>query len=480
HPRAAVPGDPGAELPDRPQAEHGHAAAGRDVGVLDRLPRRGQDVGQVEEALVGRPRRDLDRPEVRHRHPQELRLPAGHLPVQLGVAEQRRPGVVLVVLRRLALRVPLPLAHPAAPAGDVERDNHPVARAHVRRRLRAGLFHDAHGLVAEDVTAVEERAEHVVQVDVRTADRGGGDPHDRVGRLLDLRVGYFLDPHVLGGVPHYGLHDRSFAWLPGCWPVTAAAGRLSGRRGWTRLPAWQRANLQARVRAATRARSCVGPRVSGPVCRAPCVGPRVSGPVCRAPCVRPRVSGPVCQALCGPGSSFSRRAADRPSAVSAANTFLLRAGRRSLPGAIGPGRSAAAGRNADMTCSSRTVSPGNKSAPRAAAWATGVRMTSLCRERIADTIRLAARPASIDSSGRLAPRANQVNSLSRCPRNSACSCEPVRIRPGTTVVTVTGPDPSSARSPSDSATAANLAMEYGSRCGTLTLPPTEVMFTMRP
>ena len=70
HPRALVAGDPRAELPDRPQPEHGHAAPGRDVGVVDRLPRRGQDVGQVQETPV----RDLDRPEVRHRDPQELRL----------------------------------------------------------------------------------------------------------------------------------------------------------------------------------------------------------------------------------------------------------------------------------------------------------------------------------------------------------------------------------------------------------------------
>ena len=70
----------------------------------------------------------------------------------------------------------------------------------------------------------------------------------------------------------------------------------------------------------------------------------------------------------------------------------------------------------------------------------------------------AARSASIDSSGRLAPSANQVNSLPACPVKRACRWEPVRISPGTTVVTVTGPRPSSARSPSENPTAANLAV----------------------
>ena len=73
-----------------------------------------------------------------------------------------------------------------------------------------------------------------------------------------------------------------------------------------------------------------------------------------------------------------------------------------------------------------------------------------------------------------------MNSLACWPANSAFTCEPVRIRPGTTVVTVTGPRPSSARSPSEKPTAANLAVLYGSRCGTAILPPIEVMVTIRP
>ena len=124
---AEVLGDPRAELADRAEPEHGERAALRDVGVRDRLPGRRQHVGQVEEPLVRRPLRHLDRAELRLRHAQELGLAARHLAVQLRVAEQRRALAVLVHLRRLALRVQLLVAHAAVAAGDVERDHDPVA-----------------------------------------------------------------------------------------------------------------------------------------------------------------------------------------------------------------------------------------------------------------------------------------------------------------------------------------------------------------
>ena len=53
-PGAAVLGDPARHLADRAEPEHDHAAAVRDVGVLDRLPRGRQHVGEVDEAVVGR------------------------------------------------------------------------------------------------------------------------------------------------------------------------------------------------------------------------------------------------------------------------------------------------------------------------------------------------------------------------------------------------------------------------------------------
>src|SRR5207237_10827228 len=100
---AAVPGDPGAHVADRPETEDGERAAGRHIGVLDRLPRGGQHVGQVHEPVVRRALGYLDRAELGLRYPQELRLPTGYLTIELGVPEQRRALAVPGHLRRLAL-----------------------------------------------------------------------------------------------------------------------------------------------------------------------------------------------------------------------------------------------------------------------------------------------------------------------------------------------------------------------------------------
>src|SRR5436305_3852323 len=154
-----------------------------------------------------------------------------------------------------------------------------------------------------------------------------------------------------------------------------------------------------------------------------------------------------------PGTWLKRRAAARPSAVSQSKAFGLTAGRSSCPGTPRPASpwpppGAGPGSARRWTrCSAGAVSSGKIAAVRATTWASGVRMTSARRAAAAATIWRAARSASIDTRGRLAPSPNQVNSCSRRPANSARRCEPVRIRPGTTVVTVTGPRPSSARSP---------------------------------
>jgi hypothetical protein len=111
-----------APVPERRACRLGH---GR---VLDALPGRRQDVGEVDEALVRRAVGHLDRQRVAERDAQELGLAARDLPVELRVAEQRRALVVLVHLRRLALRVEPVAAHPALLAADVERDDDAVAR----------------------------------------------------------------------------------------------------------------------------------------------------------------------------------------------------------------------------------------------------------------------------------------------------------------------------------------------------------------
>ena len=80
---------------------------------------------------------------------------------------------------------------------------------------RPDLGDDAHRLVAEDVALAEERAEHLVEVQVRAADPGGGDLDDHVGRVLDRRVGHGVDADVALAVPGQCPHVASFP-EPGC------------------------------------------------------------------------------------------------------------------------------------------------------------------------------------------------------------------------------------------------------------------------
>ena len=72
--------------------------------------------------------------------------------------------------------------------------------------LGAHLLDDAHRLVTEHVAGLEERPEHLVEVQVGAAQPGGGDPNDGVRGLLDARVGDLLDPDVLVALPGKCLH----------------------------------------------------------------------------------------------------------------------------------------------------------------------------------------------------------------------------------------------------------------------------------
>ena len=129
---------------------------------------------------------------------------------------------------------------------------------------------------------------------------------------------------------------------------------------------------------------------------------------------------------------------------------------------------------------SRCVVAGARPATRMPTVASGVSTTRGRPASTPSTILRAARSASMDSSGAEAPAANQAYSAPWSPVNLALRCEPVRMSPGATVVTLTPVPTSSARRPCEKPTAPNLAVEYGSRCGTLTKPPTEVTVAIRP
>ena len=202
---AKVPGDSNAHLPDRPETVDRERASFRHVRVCHRLPGGREHVGEIEEALVGWAFRHFDRAVVRLWDAEILGLTPGDGSVELRVAEQGGAFVVLVHLGRLTLRLKPVVAHEAVAAGDVERHHDTIPRPDVRH-LGADLFDDPHRLVPEDVSRFHVHREDAVEVQVRTADRRRGDPHDRIRRLLDHRIRNLIDPDVFGSVPDHCLH----------------------------------------------------------------------------------------------------------------------------------------------------------------------------------------------------------------------------------------------------------------------------------
>ena len=142
------------------------------------------------------------------RHAQILGLPSGYLAVQLRVAEQRRTGALFAVLRCLTLALQAFAAHEAVSTGDVERNHHSITDLEITC-LSPDLLDNAHRLVTEHVARRHERAENFVQVEVGPADVGAGDLDDRVGRLLDDRVGNRFDRDLSPALPGDRSHEPS-------------------------------------------------------------------------------------------------------------------------------------------------------------------------------------------------------------------------------------------------------------------------------
>ena len=195
------------ELADGAEPEHGEGVVAADVGVVHRLPGRREDVGEVEEALVGQVARQLDGAEVGVRHPDALRLSAGHGAVEARVAEEAGALALRDVLGGLALGEEATLAHPAAAARDVEGHDDAIAGLE-GRDVGAHLLDDAHELVTQHVTGLQVGSERPVEVQVGAADRGGGDADDGVGGLLDDGIGYLGHTDVLDAVPGECSHDH--------------------------------------------------------------------------------------------------------------------------------------------------------------------------------------------------------------------------------------------------------------------------------
>lgn len=141
------------------------------------------------------------------RYSQVLGLSAGHLSVELGEPEQRRPHALLAHLGGLTLRLEALIAHKTVAAGDLERYHHPVTGLDVGN-LGTDLLYHAHRLVAEDVTLLHKRREYLVEVKVGAADVGRRDAYDGVGGFLYGGIGNAIYPNVAFAMPPKCLHLR--------------------------------------------------------------------------------------------------------------------------------------------------------------------------------------------------------------------------------------------------------------------------------
>jgi hypothetical protein len=107
------------------------------------------------------------------------------------------PGVGVGVV---AQRPQLLAAEETAAARDRER--HDDAVADFQLLVVLADFDDfAHELVAEDVSRLHRRNVAIEQVQIRSADRRGGDLDDGVSAVEDRRIGDAFYPDVVGRVP---------------------------------------------------------------------------------------------------------------------------------------------------------------------------------------------------------------------------------------------------------------------------------------
>src|SRR5436305_12290731 len=109
-------------------------------------------------------------------------------------------GVFHVRVGALAARIETPLAEKAFAASDRKRHDDTVADFQLLH-LAPDLDDDTHRLVADDIAAMHARDDAVIHMQVRAADRSGGDPDNRIARALDRPVGHRVATHVALSAP---------------------------------------------------------------------------------------------------------------------------------------------------------------------------------------------------------------------------------------------------------------------------------------
>src|SRR5690606_31353210 len=122
-----------------------------------------------------------------------------------------------------AQREHLPFAKETIAARDGEGHHDPVADGKVAHG-RTDLDDFAHELMTQDVSAQHAWYVAIVEVHIRTADRGASHFHDGVARVQDARLGDVLDADLADALPTHRFHSASW-WTvrEKFWPMKLRA-----------------------------------------------------------------------------------------------------------------------------------------------------------------------------------------------------------------------------------------------------------------
>src|SRR5699024_10250759 len=94
------------------------------------------------------------------------------------------------------------------PAGHIKRNDDAIAGLQIIDG-GADFFHDAHRLVADDVALGHKRRQHLIEVQIGSADCSGGYPNNGIGGILNLWIGDFFDGDVASALPGDCSHECS-------------------------------------------------------------------------------------------------------------------------------------------------------------------------------------------------------------------------------------------------------------------------------
>ncbi len=183
------------ELSDWSAAEDRDRVAVGDLGDLRSKVSGWEDVGDHNRLLVGDLMGQLYEVDGGIRDSRELGLQPVERARGFRPTEERGPGLWPVGVDVVALRVVPGPAVRAVTTAEGRGDNDSVAYPQVPD-LGADLLDDTDTLVAEDRTRLHPRQRAADHVEVRSAYRAGGEPHNRIRRVLYLRLLDVVEPYV--------------------------------------------------------------------------------------------------------------------------------------------------------------------------------------------------------------------------------------------------------------------------------------------